>query len=94
MDFNGYDSTGDVRVQASRTVIGEWRMAAVTLSPTRAKIYADGVDVNAGTPINGWPKIPGALYFGARGEVPDQFFKGWIDEVSWIIHSNFPTPSA
>ncbi|MEI7900048.1 MAG: LamG-like jellyroll fold domain-containing protein [bacterium] len=83
MAFVGYDGNNkDTWVTAPGTAAGAWRMVAVTLTQERVNIYQDGVSANAGMPVNGWPEIAGNLYFGARGEVPDNFFKGWIDEVS------------
>ena len=57
-------------------------MVAASITPTTLSVYANGAPLVAPETINGWPLTAGYLYFGARGEVPDNYFKGWIDESS------------
>ncbi|MHB9025214.1 MAG: glycosyl hydrolase family 28-related protein [Armatimonadota bacterium] len=70
-------------------VANEWNHLVVTISATEMKSYNNGVLTNT-TAISGFPKRSGPLYLGARGEIPDLFWCGWIDDVRF--YSGVMTP--
>jgi hypothetical protein len=79
--FACYDNTPtDILTTKIPVTNNVWTQAAFTVSSTEIRCYQDGVLKNV-TAINGFMKQTGTLYLGARGEVPDQWFKGWIDEM-------------
>jgi len=49
------------------------------------KAYLDGEEVDK-IDVSCITKTPGSLYFGARGEVPDQFMDGYLKEVAVFNH--------
>lgn len=61
--------------------IGAWTFAAFAISPTEIRCYTNGV-LTSTAPVQGFPRLAGNLYLGARGEVPDNFFPGAIREMA------------
>jgi RHS repeat-associated protein len=81
--FIGYDSRNvDTAAAYPGVPSNTWTMIATTITDTEVRVYRDGVFVRAVPIGGGFPYTAAPFHIGARGGVPDSFFKGWIDEIS------------
>jgi hypothetical protein len=82
--FSGYDSLGtDIWTPGyAPPPPSVWAMITVVITSTQVTLYKNGAVVGSIPASGGLNAISGPLYLGARGEVPDNFFRGYIDELS------------
>lgn len=88
MQFQGFDGTGlwnqgniHHTVSAPSTVLpGIWTMATLVVTPTGLRLYRDGVLVSTNSLPGGLQRFPAKLFFGARGTLSSNYFRGWIDD--------------
>ena len=57
-----------------------WHLFVAAFTTTELKCYLDG-SLAVTVSIQNMPKVGGAFYLASRGEVPDYYFLGYIDEV-------------
>jgi len=76
-------SKGEISLAMPSIESGDWHFAVIVFDTKEIRGYLDG-ELAASTPIDGWPRVGGALTLGAREltEKNDNFFKGQIREMA------------